>query len=379
MKKRKWLGSVLNIIMPGLGNIYARKITKGIILFHLFFVVLLGGRFIAYNFSIFFIWAFTIIVFLIYLIISGYREVDKDKIYSKNGWDRWYSYVIIILGYIFLSGLLDMRALDRLSPINFASIPTPAMSPALQVGDRLAFKKIDKLNRNDISIFWFPIDTSTMFVKRCVGLPGDTLQIDASQVIINKKKLNLNDVKIKYLVKTNGTPLNFERLKNYGYESADYYMPNPNEYHLFLTIDQVAHLKSLSITKSIERITFPKDQKEEIIYPEDKNWNADYYGPIYIPKEGDQIKLTSSNINLYLKCIEYENQAVTRTEKGLQVDGELITSYTFKDNYYFMMGDNRHNSLDSRYWGLLPEKWVIGKVMYVYWAENSDRIGETVL
>lgn len=118
-----------------------------------------------------------------------------------------------------------------------------------------------------------------------------------------------------------------------------------------------------------------------MIYPKSENlkWNTDFYGTIYIPRKGDKIQLTDENIDFYSKCIAFENESVERDNSGLKVNGHFMSTYEFKENYFFMMGDNRHNSLDSRFWGLLPEKLVIGKAMYLYWGQTSDRIGKKVI
>ena len=124
-----------------------------------------------------------------------------------------------------------------------------------------------------------------------------------------------------------------------------------------------------------------KGQIDERIFPESQNkdWNSDFYGPLYIPKKGDKITLTDQNIRMYLTCIESENNAVEHADSTLQIDGKTINTYEFKQNYYFMMGDNRHNSYNSRYWGFLPEQLVIGKAMYLYWGKTMERIGKKVI
>lgn len=98
-----------------------------------------------------------------------------------------------------------------------------------------------------------------------------------------------------------------------------------------------------------------------------------------MPKKGDVIQITKENLSLYSKVIEFENESVEFTESTVSIDGQGVDQYEVKDNYYFMMGDNRHNSLDSRYWGFLPEKLVIGTAMYLYWGKTTDRIGKKII
>jgi signal peptidase I len=104
----------------------------------------------------------------------------------------------------------------------------------------------------------------------------------------------------------------------------------------------------------------------------------DFYGPFYVPKKGDKISLTDKNIALYLKCIINENKQVEKGGEGLMVNGTSMSTYEFKENYYFMLGDNRSNSMDSRFWGLVPEKLIVGKPLYILWSETFNRIGQQI-
>lgn len=136
----------------------------------LFFVVLFSLRFVAYNFGLFLFSLALIIGYYLYLIVSGYREVKKDRVYAPVSFDKWYVYILVLVLHWVLVSAIRGRTLDKLTPINFASIPTPAMDPALLVGDILAFKKTRAIDRNDVTIFWFPNDVQTMYVKRCIGV-----------------------------------------------------------------------------------------------------------------------------------------------------------------------------------------------------------------
>jgi len=380
MTKKKWLGSLLNFFVPGLGSLYSRNVKKGILTYILFFVVVFSLRFIAYNFILFLISLTLIVGYYLYLIISGYRNVQKNKVYEPLKFDRWYVYVLLLVFHWVLVNSVKGPTLDRFTPINFASIPTPAMDPALQVGDILAFNKTKSIERNDVTIFWFPDNVQTMYIKRCIGLPGDSLQIRNSKVLVNGAPLREVLLKYKYLVTTDGSEINSRILDQNQIGENDYFRISPNSYLFFLTEKQANEFRELPFLKKVEISIATEGDSERMIYPksENLNWNADFYGPIYIPKKGDKIELTDKNIDLYLKCIEFENGSIEKDNSGLKINGQTMSTYVFKEDYYFMMGDNRHNSLDSRYWGLLPQELVIGKAMYLYWGRTRDRIGKKV-
>lgn len=381
MTKKNWLGSLLNFLVPGLGNIYSRKTKKGILNYILFFIVVFSLRFVSYNFGLFLVSATLIVVYYLYLIISGYRDAKKDNVYEPANFDKWYVYILILVLHWAIVSSIKGRTLDKLTPINFASIPTPAMDPALQVGDILAFKKTRVLDRNDVTIFWFPDDVKTMYVKRCIGLPGDSLRIKSSTVLINGTPLTGISLKFKYIVTTDGSEINSRIFEKNRISENDYFKISSDAYQFFLTEQQAKELRELPFLKKVELSIATEGAPETMIYPKSKslNWNTDFYGSIYIPKKGDKIQLTDKNIDFYFKCIEFENTSVERENSGLKVNGQLVSTYEFKENYFFMMGDNRHNSLDSRYWGLLPQGLVIGKAMYLYWGQTSDRIGKKII
>lgn len=381
MTKNKWLGSLLNFLVPGLGNIYGRNIKKGVLNYILFFIVVFSLRFIAYNFALFLVSFTCILGYYLYLIVSGYRGVKKNNNYEPANFDKWYVYILIIALHWLLINSIKGRTLDNLTPINFARIPTPAMEPALLPDDLLAFKKTKAIERNDVTIFWFPEDVKTMYIKRCIGLPGDTLRIKNSIVLINGAPLPGIPVKFKYVVITNGPEINSRILRKNHINESDYLKLLSDTYRFFLTEEQAKALRELHFLKKVELSIATEGEPEAMIYPKSGtfNWNTDFYGAIYIPKKGDKIQLNDKNIDLYLKCIEFENESVERDSTGLKVNGQQVTTYEFKENYFFMMGDNRHNSFDSRYWGLLPQELVMGKAMYLYWGRTGDRIGKKII
>ena len=147
---------------------------------------------------------------------------------------------------------------------------------------------------------------------------------------------------------------------------------------MMLTDSNVKLLSSLSNVVSVEKPELLSNQKGASMFPKGNNynWTTDNYGPIYIPKSGATIELTDRNIELYKDVIEnYEENDLEFKEDGIYINGDLSTDYTFKMNYYWMMGDNRHNSLDSRFWGFVPENHVVGKPVFNWFSIDPNRSG----
>lgn len=378
--KKGWKALLLNLFIPGLGQVYARKITKGIVLYILFFVSVLNIRYISFSFPLFVVAISIIFIYFTYVLINGYRSVEKGKAYKPNKFDKWYFYGLIIIAHTFVINALHLKTLDEITPINFASIPTASMAPALQVGDVLAFKKVEKVNRGEIIIFRHPDEIGTLYIKRCIGMPGNSLQIKNGLVYINDDTLkNTYPLKYKYIIFTNGKSINprlFEELK-----IDEHYKIGIDNYLAHLTLNQAKELRKLALIKEVEISIKNNGEGDIMIFPDTykERWNADFYGKIYIPKKGDTIELTKENLSLYSKIIRYENEFVTFNDSFAIIEGKEIKQYEIQNNYYFMMGDSRHNSLDSRYWGFLPENLVVGRAMYLYWSKSFDRIGKEII
>lgn len=162
---------------------------------------------------------------------------------------------------------LPRKTLDEITPINFASIPTPAMEPTLQVGDILAYKKVKTIVRGEVTIFKYPEDINTMYIKRCVGMAGDSLRIEKGQVFINGNFLqNIPELKYKYLVSTNGQSINprlFEKLS-----ITDYYRVAGDDYLAHLTLGQAEELSQLDFINKVEISILNKNQGDPMIFPD---------------------------------------------------------------------------------------------------------------
>ncbi|HEY5745393.1 MAG TPA: signal peptidase I [Chryseolinea sp.] len=383
-KKRPALAAFLNLIVPGLGYVYAGNVKKGIIIYFLFIlVVVISIRFVAYTFILLLGGVGLIIAFYIYLIVGGYRAVGKARHWEAKRWDVWYVYVLAICVEIGLRTYLQSisHSVDHLSPITPVVIPTPAMTPTLQVGDHLMFRKTKTIARNEVVVFKWPLDQKTMYIKRCVGMPGDTFSIRKATVFINSDSLTGDyTLKYEYLVQTDGVLIQQRVLDQFGIVESEFYLVAPGMYKMFLTQDQTQQVKELAFIKSVERGITGEDEPESDVYPHVgvAEWNRDNFGPLYVPKRGDRIPLTRRNLERYGTCLEYENESVQILDSAAVVNGKQVDAYEFKDNYYFMMGDNRHNSYDSRYWGFVAESMVLGKALYFYASKDLNRIGMSV-
>lgn len=266
----------------------------------------------------------------------------------------------------------------------------------------------EKIERNDIVVFNWPVDTVKQFfdrsgerydkpidkksnyVKRAIGLPGDSLKIVDGEVLINNKKLGLPDrarTQFSYSGVTKGQGFNPQFLyEEYDITDGFYYNPNNNQFFFqALTEESYKRLQNHPNVESIARFVKPAGEGNPGIFPNDKKtpWNNDNFGPIYIPKKGETVELTSKSMPHYKRIIEaYEGLEMGIENKlslnGNQVllNGSPIDSYTFKQDYYWMMGDNRHNSEDSRSWGYVPENHVVGKPVFIWlsWDARGDGI-----
>ena len=220
-----------------------------------------------------------------------------------------------------------------------------------------------------------PTDRRENYVKRCVGLPGQTLQIKNRIVYLDgKANKEPENVQYSYYVKLRQR-LPDEMLKELGISNEDLLSLNSAGY-MPLTKRAVAMLSQRK--DLVESIEINTDASDLEIYPlnGNKHWTRDNYGPIWIPAKGKSINITLDNIAVYERPIRvYEGNDLKITDGKIFINGKEAKSYTFKMDYYWMMGDNRHNSADSRYWGFVPEDHIVGKPIFIWWSSDPDRNG----
>ena len=220
-----------------------------------------------------------------------------------------------------------------------------------------------------------PTDRRENYVKRCVGLPGQTLQIKDHIIYLDgKANKEPDNVQYTYHVKLKDR-LNDDIMQELGITMEDLMSLNTQGY-MPLTNYAVQELRKR--TDLVESITLNRDSSELDIYPLNGNmhWTRDNYGPIWIPKKGESIDLTLKNLPIYERPIRtYEGNKLEVKDGKIFINDQETTKYTFKMDYYWMQGDNRHNSLDSRYWGFVPEDHIVGKPIFIWWSSDPDRHG----
>ena len=267
----------------------------------------------------------------------------------------------------------------------------------------------ESVSRNDIVVFNWPVDTVPYFgysgpetyfkpidkksnyVKRAVGVAGDSLEIKAGKVYVNNKPLQLPEraeLQYSYIIK--GDNFNLNTIRN-RYEITDGFgFKNEKERAdgIFrataISDSNVERFRKLPNVEYAKKDILSKDSVDYKIFPNYKKhtWNRDNFGPIYIPEEGKTVDINPNTIDFYKRIIEvYEGQEMGVEQKieiknnSVLLNGNAITSYTFKQNYYWMMGDNRHNSEDSRFWGYVPESHVVGKPVFIWLSLDYNKSG----
>ena len=248
-----------------------------------------------------------------------------------------------------------------------------------------------------------PTDRRENYVKRCVGLPGQTLQIKDHIVYLDgKPNKEPDNVQYTYFVKLNNVTLtkllgeeyepmrkelgiseedlqSLSRLHGYDVDNNLILNDNVKQYdgYMPLTHKAAEELKKRGVAKAVVPVK-DTDIYGGMVYPLNgfTGWTRDNYGPIWIPKKGQTIRLTLENLPIYERCIRvYEGNDLQTKGRQIFINGQKADRYTFKLDYYWMQGDNRHNSADSRYWGFVPEDHIVGKPLFIWWSSDPDRNG----
>jgi len=232
-----------------------------------------------------------------------------------------------------------------------------------------------KTVNSQYSITSRPVDKRENIIKRCIGISGDIVSMKNGVVSINGKPEPLkNTAQMPYKIETKTTDVNFEVFKELGFRIDEMQQVNANTYVANGTEEMAKELRKLDFIKSAELFVKSPLVNDGDLFPLDttRKWNIDNFGPVKIPAKGWTVKIDHNTMPLYYRAIRtYEGNKVEEKNGTWYINDKPATTYTFKMNYYWMMGDNRHNSIDSRYWGFLPEDHVVGKALFIWMSWDS--------
>lgn len=314
--------------------------------------------------------SYTELIKLPYKRLAGLTKIKRNDpvVFNFPAGDtvcRDKNYQSVSYYYLVRAEAERLKMLDQ-----YAKQPYKTKEEYYSLGRKELWKKHDILVR--------PVDRRDNYIKRCVAIPGDTLQVIEGVVFINgERQVEIPGLQYKFAVATNGRRLNEKKLKDLGIYSKDIeYNANNSVLKVPLTEAMADEISKNKLVNRIEPLMMQKDYVDNTMFPHDSrfHWNLDYYGPIYMPQEGVTIDIDLDILPLYERIIDYyEDNDLEIKDSTIFINGEPATEYTFKMNYYWMMGDNRHSSADSRYWGYVPEDHIVGKPKFVWLSLNQDK------
>ncbi|MDO5970761.1 signal peptidase I [Flavivirga aquimarina] len=345
------------------------------------------------------------------LIIGGTFLILKSNLHFAQAFRKrfWLYSLSSLISVVFLAIGIRVFMLD------IYNIPSSSMEGALLIGDKIVVSKLHygpklpkspfeipwvnilfyidkearasidstwwdykryngftKIKRNDVIVFNSTLDNKTFFIKRCIGLPSDSIQIK-NAIVYNEEQELVTPATVKHIYNIwfNDKELLTALIQPYKLPEIS----KPNHVKLGLNKQQYTRLKTAKCIDSIRILNYPiKTFANNFSEKDSLRWSVNNWDTVWIPKKGETIPLTIENYMIYQAIFEKFEKVNIQNKKGVFWSyGKQITDYTFKQNYYFMMGDNRHNSIDSRYWGFVPEQNIVGKTVMVLSSVNGGQ------
>jgi len=224
----------------------------------------------------------------------------------------------------------------------------------------------------DYTVIARPVDKRENYIKRCVGVPGDTLQIINTELFVNGEPQPACEERQHIYFVNTSTPLSEYAFANLGITEYGGTAPH---YYVSTTERGAEQLRNYKSVESVERYNNTEPSLDAFPHHANYAWTQDNFGPLWVPQKGTTIELSINNLPLYERIIDqYEGHDLRVEGDKIYIDGEEASTYTFAMDYYFMMGDNRHNSADSRYWGFVPEDHIVGKASFIAFSKGENGI-----